>query len=192
MTRLIQLDQRLFLYLNGLGSSKFDAFWLGITHPLWWTPLFLLMLYLVFKKYKSRGFWFLFFLLVLSVTATWGTSEIVKTIVRRMRPCQDPEMITQMRRLTCAKYYSFFSGHAGTSFCIATFLSMVLQKKWWIVLIVFAWAALFSYSRIYIGVHYPGDILVGMIVGILLGRLGAGNTLKYLSQKYPALKGTQD
>lgn len=186
MHELIHEDQELLLYLNGLGSSQFDQLWLWITNPLVWTPLFIGLLYLVYKQFSLRNFLIIILTLAVAIAASDQLANVFKYGVERLRPCHTPGLIEEMRRVTCGGQFGFYSAHASTSFLIASFLTVLVGKKYkFLPYLVFGWAALFAYSRIYLGVHFPGDVAVGASVGFLLGGLFATISKKIIIALQP-------
>lgn len=166
--KLLEWDQQALIYLNNLGSEQFDAFWLTVTKFPTWIPLFLLIIFLLIKTHnrkESVGIFFSFIAMVLFVTAA---IFLAKENVGRLRPINDANVNTYLRALTKPSDYSFFSGHAASSFSIASLSILYLRKKIKWIYILLLWPVLFTFSRMYLGVHYPLDILVGSIVGILL------------------------
>lgn len=172
MNELIQEDKAALLFLNGLGDSAFDPFWLMITGKWFWIPLYVIFLYLLFRNYKAKSVVFILIFIALGITISDQLAGIFKNGFMRLRPCHDPELISKMRMVTCGGQFGFYSSHASNTFFLATFLSFLLRKKIpWLPILLFSWAILVSYSRIYLGVHFPGDIITGMVAGILLGIL---------------------
>ncbi len=164
-------DRELFVYLNNLGIEQYDAFWIYVTDPRHWIPLYLLFFLLIFLAYHWRKASFTGLFLLATVVSTWVLTNVVKEMADRLRPNNEPELIDLVRILQEPTNYSFFSGHASTSFAATTFFVMVLQDKSRFVYLAYIWPILFVMSRIYVGVHYPGDILVGAVVGILMALL---------------------
>lgn len=165
--KLLNWDKETFIYLNGLGTQRYDQFWTTITEITTWIPLFLLFALLFVLKFSKREA----FLNILSVVATTifitVLTYLAKIFIERPRPCNDETINSAIRILKTPTDYSFFSGHASSSFAITTMAFLLLRSrvKWaWI---FFLWPLAFSYSRIYVGVHFPLDILVGAIIGIL-------------------------
>lgn len=164
-----QWDVELFIFLNVIGSENWDPFWIFITQIENWFLLYVLFLFLIFKWYKWRPGWIVAVLTLVSFFLSFGLKYLTKTSVQRLRPNNVPSLAETIRVLQQPMDFSFFSGHASVSFAVTTFMVLSLRKfsKW--VYLFFLWPVLFSMSRIYVGVHFPSDIFVGMLIGILLG-----------------------
>ena len=170
MHEIIQEDKALFLQLNTLGSQPFDQFWLLISETLIWVPLYVIFLYLLFKNYPWKSVIYMLIFIALGVTVSDQLSGIFKYGVARLRPCHDPEPHSIMRIVKCGGSFGFYSAHASNTFFIATFMSYMLKDKLkFLPFFLLFWAAVVSYSRIYLGVHFPMDIIFGALVGFLLG-----------------------
>ncbi|TAI46789.1 phosphatase PAP2 family protein [Flagellimonas allohymeniacidonis] len=166
--RLIQWDKEVLLYLNGLGSEKYDFFWLIITKISTWIPLFLIFGLLLFIKFPRRIALSKFALVaVLAFLITW-LAKFVKIWSERLRPCNDESINAMMRILKTPGDYSFFSGHASSSFSITLLVFLFLREKVKWAPVFFVWPLLFSYSRLYLGVHFPLDVMAGAFAGVLL------------------------
>lgn len=169
MEQLAQWDNDLFVWLNGLGTTRWDDFWLFVTHIKNWIPLYVLffVLFLIALS-RKRAFITTLFTLITMASALAATS-LVKNTVGRLRPSNTLDLVERIRVLETPLDYSFWSGHAAVSFAITIFVVLVL-RSWsrWIYLI-FIWPLLFTISRIFVGVHYPSDLLVGAIVGSCIG-----------------------
>lgn len=169
LKELQELDRAVFIYLNGLGNPTFDSFWLFVTKQLYWTPVFLIIFYLIFKKHGwKHGLLILVFIAFLVLVGDQFTN-LIKNIVQRIRPCNNPDLAGTIRILHTTPTFSFFSGHATNSMATTLFVYLILKKHFRYVFLLFLWPLVFAYSRIYIGVHYPGDILTGYVVGAILG-----------------------
>lgn len=177
-------DRELFVWLNGLGIEQYDAFWIFVTKIESWTPLFLLFFILYIHFYKWRNGLFMVALVLFTFGFTLFLTELTKDFVGRLRPNNAGELADLIRVLQKPTTFSFFSGHASSSFAITTFVVLSLRKytKW--ILLVFIWPLLFVMSRIYVGVHYPSDILVGAGVGVLIALLFY-NLSRMLSKRLP-------
>ncbi|MEG0928759.1 phosphatase PAP2 family protein [Chryseobacterium sp.] len=170
MEEIIQEDKQVFLYLNNLGDPAFDQFWMLISSTWIWVPLYIIFLYFLYKNYKLKSLVFILIFLALGATVSDQLASVFKYGVARLRPCHDPTLEYYMRIVKCGGQFGFYSAHASNTFFLASFLSILLKNKLkWFPYAIFVWAIVVSYSRIYLGVHFPIDILVGVFVGSLLG-----------------------
>jgi undecaprenyl-diphosphatase len=167
--KLIALDKELFTNLNALGFEKWDAFWLIITNQLYWTPVFLVLLFLLFKAFGWKKALVLIVFSALLVTFSDQLVNLIKHTVMRLRPNNDPELINVIRALKHPRGYSFVSGHSTTSFAVTTFMILTLKNKFKHIKFLLLWPIFFAYSRIYVGVHFPIDIFTGMLLGLTIG-----------------------
>lgn len=169
LEQLLVYDKELLIYLNNLGGIQFDTFWKYITKFICWVPLLLFIFYKTYKKLPKRkaisiiGYGILIMLISLLLV------EIIKIGIERVRPCNDPTVAPFLNIVIKPSNYSFFSGHATVSFALTTFLVLMLRKKIKFISFLYGWPFLFIYSRLYFGVHYPSDIIVGILVGIFIG-----------------------
>ncbi len=169
---LLKLDQELFLFLNNLGSENYDNLWLIITKQINWIPVFLLILYLIVKKLGWRHTLLVFLMIGLLILITdQTTNHLFKFRFERLRPGSDPALEGIMRAVKSSATFSFISGHASNSMAAAFFLFLVLKKHYRFFGIIFLWPLIFAYSRIYLGLHYPLDILCGYVWGIMMATL---------------------
>ncbi|OCB68525.1 phosphatase PAP2 family protein [Flavobacterium piscis] len=171
LERIKELDINLLVYLNSLGSETFDKFWLIITNQLNWTPLFLLMFYGIYKKIGGKQTLYVILFIAILITFTDQTTNLFKHTFQRLRPCNNPDINSIIRVVQVRNSYSFFSGHAANTMAVATFLFLVLKRYFKYLGFLFLWPLIFAYSRIYLGLHYPGDILTGYFFGALFGFL---------------------
>lgn len=172
MNFITNLDTELFLFLNGLHVDWLDPIMTFISGKITWAPFYLILLFLVIKKYKKQSILILIGVVILIVCSDQISSGIFKPIFERPRPCHN-EAIKDLVYLPnghCGGAYGFISSHACNCFALAVFITHVLKKYYRkIAYIMYIWASLVAYSRIYMGVHYPGDIIVGAVVGIIVG-----------------------
>lgn len=164
-------DRDLFIYLNNLGIDNLNGFWLFITQPQNWIPLYIFFIFLIFRYYKlKRGFVVLFCMLsALAVTVL--ITDLTKDYISRLRPNNVEALSTLIRILQKPTNYSFFSGHASSSFVITVFIVLAIKRYSRYIFLAFLWPILFVSSRIFVGVHYPSDIFVGALVGTLIALL---------------------
>ena len=167
--KIIQYDKDLLVYLNGLGTENWDGVWLLITNQLSWIPLYLLFFYLIFRSFgwkKGLGF---VLLTALLVTFSDQFTVFIKNYFERLRPNRDPSINEIIRILKNNSSFSFVSGHATTSTAVTLFMHLRLKKHYPYTGLFFIWPLLFSYSRVYLGVHFPIDVLTGALLGLLIG-----------------------
>ncbi|MCF6240056.1 MAG: phosphatase PAP2 family protein [Bacteroidales bacterium] len=172
LEKLIEIDTQLFLFLNGIHSPFWDTIMWYTSATATWVPLYALVLFFIFKEYKWKGFVPLIFLVLLVFAADKISVHAFKNFFERLRPChnQDIANLVHIIREHCGGQYGFVSSHAANTFAFASFTSLFFRNKkytWFI----FIWAAFVSYSRIYLGVHYPGDIMGGALLGWIIGYL---------------------
>lgn len=158
-------DRELFLYLNQLGIERLDSFWVTVTQTLFWIPLFVLFFYLIYRKFgKKKGLLVAAFA-ILALLLNNALMLFVKYVVARLRPNNVPELEGLIRALQAPTSFSFYSGHASNSFVLTVFVVLVLRKSYPWAYVFFVFPLLFSLSRIFVGVHYPSDLLVGAMMG---------------------------
>ena len=169
LEKIIHLDKELLVFLNGLGSERFDGLWLMITKQIYWAPLFLLIFYFLQKKigWKNFGFYILFTAVLILVCDQ--TANLFKWYFQRLRPCNDEEIQHIIRIVKSSSSFSFFSGHATNSMATTVFAFMILKKYYKHAYLLFLFPLIFAYSRIYLGMHFPLDIVTGYVFGATFG-----------------------
>ena len=166
---IINKDRELFIYLNSLGNEHWDTFWLAVTNKFVWIPLYLLLLFLLYKYYGWKKTLILLFIAAVLVTFTDQFVNLIKNISHRLRPNNDPSINQIIRILKNSGGYSFVSGHATNSLAVSTFMIATLRKHFKPIYAILIWPVLFAYSRIYLGVHFPVDVISGIILGLIIG-----------------------
>lgn len=172
INKLIQYDKELFLFLNNLGTNTWDGFWMFYTTKFYWIPLYAILLYLIFKTSSRKGFLLTILIVALMVSFTDQVTNLFKDGFERLRPCYTDDIKNLMRLVKdgCGGKFGYFSGHASNSMSIAVFAGLLLKSSYkYLVFVLLFWAALMAYSRVYIGVHFPLDIISGMVFGAFSG-----------------------
>lgn len=171
LEELKELDGSLLLSLNGSDSIYWDSVMWIVTKTATWIPLLLVVLYLVAKNSTWRRMFFVVVALGVTILlADQLSSAVIKPLVMRWRPTHDvafQHSIDIVRGYTGGRY-GFVSSHAANTFAIFAFLSLLFRSRVASVCF-FLWACLSSYSRVYLGVHFPGDILCGALLGLVVG-----------------------
>ena len=170
---VLELDQTLFHLLNAeWTNSLFDSIL-----PIWrdkyfWLPVYLFIILFAVFNFKKKAYWFLVFLVLNSGSADLISSHLIKKNVQRIRPCNDSSLVEVRTLVRCGSGYSFTSSHATNHFALSFFLIGTVgirrrKLKW----LLGGWAASIAYSQVYVGVHYPIDVISGAILGILIAKL---------------------
>lgn len=166
-------DEQLFLYLNGQHQDWLDPFVDTLTGKLIWIPLYALFIYLIIKHFNKGSVWILAGIGLAILMADQTASGFMKPFFERLRPCHDPRWEGLMFNYGgCGGMYGFVSSHAANTFALAIYLNLLFRDRlkgfgW-----LYIWAVVISYTRIYLGVHYPLDVVVGALVGLLSGWAG--------------------
>ena len=171
LEKILTLDTKLLIFLNSLGSERYDGLWLIITKQAYWAPLFLLLLFFIYKKLGAKQTLYIILAIAVLITFTDQATNLVKNGFQRLRPCSNPEINSIIRVVQVRTSFSFFSGHASNSMAAATFIYFAIFRQYKYGYLLFLWPLVFAYSRIYLGLHYPLDIICGYIFGIFSGYL---------------------
>lgn len=171
---LLQLDYQIFYLLNGiLHNGFFDAilpFW---REKYFWAPLYLFLLTFLAYNYRSNFWVIVLFAVVTLVLSDQLSSGVIKPWINRLRPCNDSNLLETIRVLVpCGSGKSFVSSHATNHFAIAVYFIILFGKQYkWLLPIGLFWAVSVSYGQVYVGVHFPLDVIAGALLGVLIGRL---------------------
>ncbi len=172
MESVSHIDSDLFLFLNGLHADWLDKVMIAITQMWVWIPLYLLLIYWTVKQYGKRWWWIVLVVAAVVLCSDQLSSHVCKPLFHRLRPCYNTDFqgLIHLPKGLAGGHYGFVSSHAANTFSVATFLTAALRKNYkWMGIVLYLWAFISSYSRIYIGYHYPGDIICGAVLGILIG-----------------------
>lgn len=166
---LERFDQQLFLFINSSNSPFFDQVMYTLSGRLIWVPLYIAILVFLGIKYK-RKFLIILIFIILAATLADQSSVLVKNIVHRLRPCHEPALtgLVHLVKGECGGIYGFVSSHATNTFDVALISLSFIKKRWYSISIIL-WASVIGYSRIYLGVHYPLDVICGSLLGSFIG-----------------------
>lgn len=166
-----QIDTNIFLYLNGFHSPFFDVVMWWASNKFIWIPLYIGLLWLFIRQNpKKTGL--LLLMIILLIVLSDQSANLAKFAVARLRPSNEPTLhgLIHLLRNYSGGDYGFYSAHASSSFAVAVFVISIIGRRYkWLIPLMLSYAILVSYSRIYLGVHYPGDVLVGILMGSLIG-----------------------
>lgn len=171
---IIQWDIAVFEWINtDLSAGFLDLVLPWMREPYFWLPMYIFIIAFVFFNYGKRAYWFVLFLVLAAGSADIISSRPIKNTVKRLRPC-NTEYVRVIERVHCGSGYSFTSSHATNHFAVATFLIMTLGQSFRkIKPYLWTWASVVAFSQIYVGVHFPLDVIGGALLGIILGKIWA-------------------
>ena len=181
---LEEIDIQILVYLNSLGSEFWDPIWITLTNKTTYIPLFAFIVYYIYKSFGLKQTAFIILFISILILFTDQFTNFIKDSFQRLRPCREGYLGLREIDIYCGKY-GFFSAHASNSIAVSLFVIRIMREKitsiFSIILII--WVFVFSYSRIYLGLHYPIDILCGLIFGAISSTLFYHIYLEQLSFK---------
>lgn len=167
-------DKQALIFLNSFHTPLLDPVAYYLTKTEFWVPLYAYLLFLIFRDYRKNGWWVLLGVIITILIADRVTSGLMKPFFLRLRPSHDPSLegIIHIVNNYRGGRYGFASGHAANTTGVALFMFLLFRRSYRWIGLMFVWAAIMSYTRIYLGVHYPGDIIAGALVGVMGGCAG--------------------
>ena len=200
---LVSIDKQLFLFLNGKHNSFFDFIMFWSSNKFIWAPLYLFLLLRLIKVFGSKTVFLLLLIAAMITVSDQVSSTFVKAAVHRLRPCHNPELAGQVHLVNgvCGGTFGYFSSHASNSWALAVFLVLVFSRQQmssrkdaaeikrtipYFSLALLFYALLISYSRIYLGTHYPADVFTGIVFGSFLSFIFANIFFKFQKNKVDA------
>jgi membrane-associated phospholipid phosphatase len=174
LEQLIQIDRNIFFLINnGLQNPFFDLIMPLLRSKYFWAPLYLFLIAFFIVNYQKKGLVVIGMLLLTFALTDFVSAGIFKQFFQRLRPCNDPDLILYVKNIVgCGSGFSFVSSHAANHFGIAIFLAGFFKDKIrWIAPAFITWAVVISFAQVYVGVHYPFDVICGAVLGIIIGNL---------------------
>lgn len=174
------------LFLNGIHSPAFDFIMYWASEKITWVPFYLFLVFLIARQYRKETWYIMIAAGVLIALSDLSSVHLFKDVFERLRPCHDPEIAAKLHLINgeCGGQFSFVSSHATNMFAIALFMIKILGKTMrFFTPLIILWAAFISYSRIYLGVHFPGDVICGALLGTAIG-IGVGNAYWAIRSRY--------
>ncbi|MDL2308915.1 phosphatase PAP2 family protein [Bacteroidales bacterium OttesenSCG-928-B11] len=172
LDKILDFDTWLFLFFNGFHVDWLDPIMFWLSNTFVWLPLYLLVIFLIIRKWKKKSILILIFL-ALTVTANDQTCNLLKRNIGRIRPSHDPALVGKVHlveksdgKLYKGGKFSFPSGHASNSVILVFYFAFFAKpRRKWTIMFIAAWSLLMCYTRLYLGVHYPLDLFCGLVMG---------------------------
>lgn len=168
----VTADRKIFDLINVQSANPFFDFLIPlIRNPFLWAPLYMIIVTFAIRNFKRQGWWWLLFAIVTVTFTDLVGARLFKNVFERLRPCSDPEMIGHVRMVLgrCSGGFSFVSNHAINHFGIAAFFYITFKPFFNYSWVLFIWAGLIGLAQVYVGVHYPFDVLFGSLLGVVIG-----------------------
>lgn len=170
MQSILEIDYLLFELINSkISNPIFDVVLVGWRNKYLWLPMYVSIISFLIFNYKNKSYWIIAFFILSVASSDMISSRVIKELVERPRPCRTELLSPVVQRVPCGGGYSFTSSHATNHFAVAMFLIFTIGRylkviKWPLII----WAFLVGFSQIYVGVHFPSDIIFGSLLGILI------------------------
>jgi undecaprenyl-diphosphatase len=166
---IIHIDTQILIFINSHYSPFFDGIMWFVSQTWPWIPIYSVLLFIIIRNYKKEKWLIILSVIILITASDQLSSAVIKNLFCRLRPTHNPALEGLIHIVHNYKggLYGFVSSHASNSFALATFTSFLFRNRIFTVCAL-VWAGLISYSRIYLGVHYPGDVICGALLGFVL------------------------